>query len=205
MCGHLRLTRRMALEIAFVAPNSRMMARQAIRDVLLRVGALTVVLALLIAVVLQRQVLRPVADLDRSIRALGEGRRGPPLPVKRHDELGDLAAAFNRMTERLDEARQAMVAEAEHALDLEQQLRRSETLAVAGKLASGIAHEVGTPLNIISGRAEMVLRRFPLIIPAARISNGSSNRSIGCRTSSGPCSMRCGSASSRCNACPSRR
>ena len=50
---------RMALEIAFVAPNSRTMARQAIRDVLLRVGALTVVLALLIAVVLQRQVLRP--------------------------------------------------------------------------------------------------------------------------------------------------
>jgi two-component system NtrC family sensor kinase len=152
---------RMALEIAFVAPNSRMMARQAIRDVLLRVGALTVVLALLIAVVLQRQVLRPVADLARSIRALGEGRRGPPLPVKRQDELGDLAAAFNRMTERLEEARQAMVAEAEYALDLEQQLRRSETLAVAGKLASGIAHEVGTPLNIISGRAEMVLRSLP--------------------------------------------
>ena len=152
---------RMALEIAFIAPNSQIMARQAIRDVLLRVGALTVVLALLIAVVLQRQVLRPVADLARSIRALGEGRRGPPLPVKRRDELGDLAAAFNRMTERLDEARQAMVAEAEYALDLEQELRRSETLAVAGKLASGIAHEVGTPLNIISGRAEMVLRSLP--------------------------------------------
>ena len=161
---------RMALEIAFVAPNSRMMARQAIRDVLLRVGALTVVLALLIAVVLQRQVLRPVADLARSIRALGEGRRGPPLPVKRQDELGDLAAAFNRMTERLEEARQAMVVESEYALDLEQQLRRSETLAVAGKLASGIAHEVGTPLNIISGRAEMVLRSLPPSIPAARIS-----------------------------------
>jgi two-component system, NtrC family, sensor kinase len=152
---------RMALEIAFVAPNSRMMARQATRDVLLRVGVLTVVLALLIAVVLQRQVLRPVADLARSIRALGEGRRGPPLSVKRQDELGDLAAAFNSMTERLEGARQAMVAEAEYALDLEQKLRRSETLAVAGKLASGIAHEVGTPLNIISGRAEMVLRSLP--------------------------------------------
>jgi len=152
---------RMVLEIAFIAPNSQIMARQAIRDVLLRVGALTVVLALLIAIVLQRQVLRPLADLAHSIRALGEGRRGPPLPVKRQDELGDLAGAFNRMAERLDEARQAMVAEAEYSLDLEQQLRRSETLAVAGKLASGIAHEVGTPLNIISGRAEMVLHSLP--------------------------------------------
>jgi len=128
---------------------------------LLRVGALTVVLALLIAVVLQRQVLRPLAQLAHSIRALGEGRRGPPLPVTRRDELGELAEAFNRMTERLDEARQRVVTESEHALDLEQQLRRAETLAVAGKLASGIAHEVGTPLNIISGRAEMVLASLP--------------------------------------------
>jgi HAMP domain-containing protein len=82
---------RVALEIAFVAPDGGTMARQAIREVLLRVGALTVVLALLIVVVLQRQVLRPLADLAQSIRALGEGRRGPPLPVKRRDELGELA------------------------------------------------------------------------------------------------------------------
>ena len=152
---------RVALEIVFAAADGGTTDRRAIRDVLLRVGALTVVLALLIAVVLQRQVLRPLAHLAHSIRALGEGRRGPPLPVKRRDELGELAEAFNRMTERLEEARQRLVVEGEHALDLEQQLRRSETLAVAGKLASGIAHEVGTPLNIISGRAEMVLASLP--------------------------------------------
>jgi len=152
---------RLALEIAFATPDGGTTDRRAIRDVLLRVGALTVVLALLIAVVLQRQVLRPLAQLANSIRALGEGRRGPALPVERPDELGELAEAFNRMAERLEEARQRLVAEGEHALDLEQQLRRSETLAVAGKLASGIAHEVGTPLNIISGRAEMVLASLP--------------------------------------------
>src|SRR5262249_19640573 len=152
---------RRALEIAFVAPDTQKMARQALRDVLVRVGSLTVALALLIAVVLQRQVLHPLASLAHSIRALGEGRRGPPLPVKRHDELGELAAAFNRMTEQLEEARHRVAAEGEYALDLEQQLRRAETLAVAGKLASGIAHEVGTPLNVISGRAEMVLRSLP--------------------------------------------
>jgi two-component system NtrC family sensor kinase len=158
--GRSRPTR-VALEIAFAAPDGATTDRRAIRDVLLRVGALTVVLALLIAVVLQRQVLRPLAQLAHSIRALGEGRRGPPLPVTRRDELGELAEAFNRMTERLDEARQRVVTEGEHALDLEQQLRRAETLAVAGKLASGIAHEVGTPLNVISGRAEMVLASLP--------------------------------------------
>ncbi len=155
-----------ALEVAFTAPDTGAMGRDAIRGVLLRVGALTAVLALLIAVVLQRQVLRPLADLTGSIRALGEGRRGPPLTVKRRDELGLVADEFNRMTDQLDEARQRLVAEGEHTLDLEQRLRRLETLAVAGKLASGIAHEVGTPLNIISGRAEMVLASLPAGHPA---------------------------------------
>jgi signal transduction histidine kinase len=160
--GRSRLTLRQAsLEIALVVSDSATMGRQAIRDVLFRVGVLTGVLALVIALVLQREVLRPLADLARSIRNLGEGRPGPPLPVKRRDELGALAETFNRMAERLEEARARIVAEGEYALDLEQQLRRSETLAVAGKLASGIAHEVGTPLNIISGRAEIVLRSLP--------------------------------------------
>ena len=36
------------------------------------------------------------------------------------------------------------------------QLRHAERLATLGKLASGIAHEVGTPLNVISGRAELI-------------------------------------------------
>jgi signal transduction histidine kinase len=152
---------RRALEIAFVSPDTEAMGRQAVRDVLLRVGAFTAVLALLIAAVLQRQVLKPLAGLAQSIRAVGEGRRGPPLAVKRRDELGELADAFNRMTDRLEEARQRLVDEGEYALDLERQLRRAETLAVAGKLASGIAHEVGTPLNIISGRAEIVLASLP--------------------------------------------
>jgi signal transduction histidine kinase len=40
-------------------------------------------------------------------------------------------------------------------------LRLSESLAVAGKLCSSIAHEVGTPLNIIAGRAELMLRTLP--------------------------------------------
>jgi signal transduction histidine kinase len=36
------------------------------------------------------------------------------------------------------------------------QLRHADRLATVGKLASGLAHELGTPLNIISARAEMI-------------------------------------------------
>ncbi len=41
--------------------------------------------------------------------------------------------------------------------DLEQQIIQTEKLATTGQLAAGIAHEIGTPLNIISGNAEFLL------------------------------------------------
>jgi len=42
---------------------------------------------------------------------------------------------------------------------LEQQLRRTERIAELGTLASGMAHEIGTPMNVILGRAEYLLGR----------------------------------------------
>lgn len=42
---------------------------------------------------------------------------------------------------------------------VEEQLRRTERLAELGVLASGLAHEVGTPMNVILGRAEYLLQR----------------------------------------------
>ena len=44
---------------------------------------------------------------------------------------------------------------------LEQQVIHAEKLAAIGQLTAGLAHEMGTPLNIISGRAEYLLSDFP--------------------------------------------
>jgi PAS domain S-box-containing protein len=44
-------------------------------------------------------------------------------------------------------------------VNLEQQLRRTERLAELGTLASGMAHEIGTPMNVILGRAEYLMDR----------------------------------------------
>jgi len=43
---------------------------------------------------------------------------------------------------------------------LAQEMARSERLALAGQLASGLAHEIGTPLNVIAGTAEFLLGEF---------------------------------------------
>ena len=47
--------------------------------------------------------------------------------------------------------------EREEQLSLERQLRQNERLAMVGRLATSIAHEIGAPLNVIDGRAEQLL------------------------------------------------
>jgi signal transduction histidine kinase len=110
---------------------------------------------------LQRLVFRPVADLMVGIERVGGGEPRAMVPVRSRDEFGHVAGAFNRMTERLEEARQRAESETDRSLELMRRLRQTETLAIAGKLCSSIAHEVGTPLNIIAGRAELMLRALP--------------------------------------------
>jgi signal transduction histidine kinase len=140
-----------ALEIVQLATATDRRLREALVDILVRLGLLVALIIIPTVVVLQRQVIRPLSRLSEGIRTLGRDRAGPPLPVERPDELGEVAHAFNDMAQRLG-------LETERSMDLENRLRRTATLAVAGKLAASLAHEVGTPLNIISGRAEFMLK-----------------------------------------------
>jgi signal transduction histidine kinase len=150
-----------AMEIVRLGEAVERRTRAAIVDVFVRLAVLLAATVLLTALSLQRQVLRPLAQLARGIQRLGEGDASGPLPVDRSDEIGKVAKQFKEMADRLQEAHRQRVAETERAFLLEQQAREAAALAVAGKLAVAFAHEVGTPLNIISARAEFILRALP--------------------------------------------
>src|SRR5215831_3531521 len=150
------------MEVAHLMSPIDERVRNATWDIIVRLSLLVISMTLLTGLVLQREVLRPLSRLMEGIRHLGRGESTRPLPVDRRDELGRVAEAFNAMAAQLHAARQDLLRETEHTLDLEQQLRHSATLAVAGRLASGVAHEIGTPLNIISGRAEFILQNLPV-------------------------------------------
>lgn len=146
-----------AMEIVRLAASVDAKVRAGRMEVIQRVGILTVILGVLVWVGVRQSVLQPIRRLMGGVQALAEGR-AEPIPAAGRDEFARLARAFNAMADRLAEARRQLVAETEARLDLARQLRQAEQLVVAGRLASEVAHEIGTPLNIISGRAEYVLR-----------------------------------------------
>jgi signal transduction histidine kinase len=65
------------------------------------------------------------------------------------------------MCDRLAEARERVAAETSTRIATIEQLRHAERLATVGQLASGIAHELGTPLNVVWARAKMIASLDP--------------------------------------------
>src|SRR5438445_1762883 len=61
------------------------------------------------------------------------------------------------MADKLATQRQIADQKAEEQLSLERQLRQTERLAMVGRLAASIAHEIGAPLNVIDVRAEQLM------------------------------------------------
>ncbi len=102
---------------------------------------------------------RPVANLLRGIDDVARGDLTHALLSERDDEIGALATRFNEMTYSLRESRAETLRQNQAKLELEQRLAQTEKLATIGQLAAEIAHEVGTPLGVISGRARATQKK----------------------------------------------
>jgi signal transduction histidine kinase len=101
---------------------------------------------------------RPLARLAEKARRVGAGDPGDPLDLRQNDEIGFLASEMNAMCERLSAANAKAEQELAARLRAQEQLRHAERLITVGRLSASIAHELGTPLNIVSGRAKMIVR-----------------------------------------------
>ncbi len=155
-----------AMEIVRLAGNVDASIAAARWEVAQRVGLLAMILAVLVWFGVRQTVILPIRRLMAGVAALATGHP-VAIPARGRHEIARLGHAFNEMAERLAEAHRRLVAETEARLDLARQVRQAEQLAVAGRIASELAHEIGTPLNVISGRAEYILRDTPAGSPAA--------------------------------------
>ncbi|MBE9472862.1 MAG: HAMP domain-containing protein, partial [Chloroflexi bacterium] len=101
------------------------------RDTLIISGGAALVVALVLGALLVRPITRPLRQLADASRAVAAGDLSARVSVRSHDEVGQLAAAFNQMTADLSRAEEA---------------RRQQT--------ADIAHELRTPLTVIQGHLE---------------------------------------------------
>jgi len=78
--------------------------------------------------------------------------------MTRRDEIGHPAEEFDRIAGHLQMAHEEILRQHDERQRLEGELRQAQKLATVGMLAAEVAHEIGTPLNIISGRVELLGR-----------------------------------------------
>jgi signal transduction histidine kinase len=93
----------------------------------------------------RRVVLRPLERVMETADAVADGDLAARAPDAATRDFATLAERLNRMTDRL--------------LDAQSQLVRSEKLASVGRLAAGVAHEIGNPLSAIGTYLEVLRRR----------------------------------------------
>jgi signal transduction histidine kinase len=101
-------------------------------------------------------VAKPVRLLVDKARRVGRGDFSAPLVLPRGDEFQSLALEMNAMCDALARAKDEVLSETRARQLALEQLRHADRLSTVGKLAAGVAHELGTPLSIVSGHAEMI-------------------------------------------------
>ena len=121
--------------------------------------AAAVVAALLVTASQYRTVMAPLHRLRDGVRRVAAAKFSDPLAPApdASREFAELADDFNRMARELDGFYRQLE---EKVRAKSHELVRSERLASVGFLAAGVAHEINNPLNIITGYAELTLKRL---------------------------------------------
>lgn len=99
---------------------------------------------------------RPIGRLSRLARRVANGDYQLRSNIVQADEIGDLAYELDAMVGRLEDSSRQVRAERRARTEALEKLRHADRLTTVGRLASSMAHELGTPLNIVSGRAAMI-------------------------------------------------
>lgn len=159
---------------ATVGLESLLQARRRALQTVVEFAVPTIIaITLLTYAVVRRIVGQPVQAIVETMKATAEGGTARTV-VMRHDELGTIAAGLNTMLDQLAAFNQALQDRVDEAtrdlsarnaelaanqsqlLILRESLARAERVAALGQVAANVAHQAGTPLNLVSGYVQML-------------------------------------------------
>jgi signal transduction histidine kinase len=137
--------------------------RETDEGLLIAGAALLAVTALIAAFASRTTVGRPAGAIVNGVERVAAGDLKTKVPEEGAEELQRLARAFNAMTASLAEARArveqeeaARIGEEAARVVVERKLQHAQALAAVGQVAASIGHEIGSPLNVILGRARRI-------------------------------------------------
>lgn len=140
---------------------------------------LTIVSSSIILFIMIRSISEPINRLVAGIKMISEGHFDSKVDIVSNDEFGYIAKNFNDMADNLKNSIQERDAVSQELNELnctlEQRIRqktqelkkayddliRTEGLAIAGTIASTIAHELSTPLSTLTGYCQLISRKMP--------------------------------------------
>lgn len=92
-----------------------------------------------------KTITEPIKDLVGFTNKVAEGNLNEQCEIKTHDEIGDLADAFNQMTQELRQSRDKLI--------------QAERLATAGKMSASFAHEIRNPLSSMRMLSQLLVQK----------------------------------------------
>lgn len=144
-----------AIEIRNAMIDERAYQLASIRNIALSTGMMVTFCLVLVWTLGWRLIGQPLRILCRQAEQVGQGDLSGRISIDQNDEIGELAREMNRMCDGLAEAATRVAEETKNRIAALEQLKHADRLRTVGALASGLAHELGTPLNVIEGYAQL--------------------------------------------------
>lgn len=134
---------------------------------LLALGANIILMGLFLVFFLNRHLMGPLKELARDLADLGHDRFQPRKRPRASREMAALFRAFDRTALELMDSRRLLEEQLRTITETRDHLVLSEKMATVGRLASGLAHELGNPIGALMGFVHL-LRRLDLDPEARR-------------------------------------